>query len=90
MRNCGVTFVKDGGDELLLFCPARQMWKEKGNDKMITAFSKFVKVFPNSRFIMVAWSTDEYKSKKLVNDSWNIRQSDMDKACPKEPVNTIL
>jgi glycosyltransferase involved in cell wall biosynthesis len=44
------------------------MWKEKGNDKMITAFSKFVKVFPNSKFIMVAWSTDEYRSKKLVDD----------------------
>jgi glycosyltransferase involved in cell wall biosynthesis len=59
---------KNSSDELLLFCPARQMWIEKGNDKMITAFSKFVKVFPNSKFIMVAWSIDEAKSKKLVND----------------------
>jgi glycosyltransferase involved in cell wall biosynthesis len=62
------TFVKEDSDELILFCPARQMWREKGNDKMITAFSKFVKVFPNSKFIMVAWSTDEYRSKKLVDD----------------------
>ena len=62
------TFVKEGSDELLLFCPARQMWIEKGNDKMITAFSKFVKVYPNSKFIMVAWSLDEEKSKKLVDE----------------------
>ena len=61
-------YVKEGSDELLLFSPARQMWKEKGNDKMIIAFSKFVKIFPNSKFIMVAWSTDEDKSKKLVDD----------------------
>jgi glycosyltransferase involved in cell wall biosynthesis len=59
---------KEKDDELLLFCPARQMWKEKGNDKMISAFSKFVKVFPNSKFIMVSWSLDESKSKKLVED----------------------
>lgn len=61
-------YVKEDDDELLLFCPARQMWKEKGNDKMISAFSKFVKVFPNSKFIMVSWSLDESKSKKLVDD----------------------
>ena len=62
-------YVKDGKDDaFLLFCPARQMWMEKGNDKMITAFSKFVKNYPNSKFIMVDWSLDEEKSKKLVND----------------------
>ncbi len=62
------TFMKEGSGELLLFCPARQMWKEKGNDKMITAFSKFVKIFPNSKFIMVAWSADEDRSRNLVGD----------------------
>jgi glycosyltransferase involved in cell wall biosynthesis len=44
------------------------MWMEKGNDKMIAAFSKFVKNYPNSKFIMVDWSLDEGKSKRLVDD----------------------
>jgi len=54
-------------DDLLLFCPARQIWREKGNDKMIRAFAKFLKAVPNSKFIMVAWSIDEENSKELVN-----------------------
>lgn len=58
-------FVKN--DEILLFSPARQKWDEKGNDKMIRAYAKFSKVFPNSRFIMVSWSDDEQRSKVLVN-----------------------
>jgi len=62
-------YIKEGKDDaLLLFCPARQMWIEKGNDKMIAAFSKFVKNYPNSKFIMVDWSLDEGKSKRLVDD----------------------
>jgi len=59
-------YVKNS-DQVLLFCPARQMWKEKGNDKMIRAYSKFTKDFPNSKFIMVEWSEDEENSKKLLN-----------------------
>jgi glycosyltransferase involved in cell wall biosynthesis len=55
------------GNEFLIFCPARQIWNEKGNDKMIRAFTKFQKLIPNSKFIMVAWSLDEHKSKELVN-----------------------
>ena len=54
-------------NDILLFSPSRQIWKEKGNDKMINAYSMFVKNFPNSKFIMVAWSDDEGKSKNLVN-----------------------
>jgi glycosyltransferase involved in cell wall biosynthesis len=53
-------------NELLFFSPSRQIWKEKGNDKMIKAFAKFVKDFPNSKLLMVAWSVDEIKSKELV------------------------
>jgi len=59
-------YVKNS-DQVLLFCPARQKWKEKGNDKIIRAYSKFTKDFPNSKFIMVEWSEDEENSKKLVN-----------------------
>ena len=54
-------------NDILLFSPSRQIWKEKGNDKMIKAYSRFVRIFPNSKFIMVGWSDDEEKSKKLVN-----------------------
>lgn len=53
-------------DDLLIFSPARQIWKEKGNDKMISAFAKFVKKYPNSKFILVDWSIDKEKSKSLV------------------------
>jgi glycosyltransferase involved in cell wall biosynthesis len=57
--------IKKG--DFLLFSPSRQSWGEKGNDKMIRAFAKFQKVIQNSKFIIVAWSLDEHKSKELVN-----------------------
>ncbi|HEY8139807.1 MAG TPA: glycosyltransferase family 4 protein [Nitrososphaera sp.] len=57
-------YAKD--DEILLFSPSRQSWKEKGNDKMIRAFARFAKQMPGSKFIMVAWSEDEQNSKSLV------------------------
>ena len=59
-------FVKDG--ELLLFSPTRQEWDVKGNDKMIKAYAKFVKKFPNSKFVIVSWSVDKERSKSLVDD----------------------
>jgi glycosyltransferase involved in cell wall biosynthesis len=40
---------------------------EKGNDKMIRAFAKFVKDVPHAKFIMVAWSVDEKNSHDLAN-----------------------
>jgi glycosyltransferase involved in cell wall biosynthesis len=58
-------FINEDG--ILLFSPSRQMWNEKGNDKMIKAFAKFIKVFPNSMLILVEWSRDTNKSKELVN-----------------------
>ncbi len=58
-------YVKNS-DDILLFCPSRQIWKEKGNDKIIKAYSKFTKNFPNSKFIMVEWSDDEKNSKRLA------------------------
>jgi glycosyltransferase involved in cell wall biosynthesis len=65
MKELRSKYTKD--NEILLFSPSRQIWKEKGNDKMIRAFSKFVRVFPNSKFIMVSWSVDEENSKNLAN-----------------------
>lgn len=58
-------YVKE--DELLLFSPTRQIWSEKGNDKIIKAFAKFVKYYPNSKLMLVEWSIDKEKSKKLIN-----------------------
>jgi glycosyltransferase involved in cell wall biosynthesis len=55
-------------NEFLMFSPSRQIWKEKGNDKMIRAFGEFVKKYPNAKLIMVAWSVDEIKSKNLVKE----------------------
>jgi glycosyltransferase involved in cell wall biosynthesis len=54
-------------DELLLFSPSRQIWSEKGNDKMIRAYARFGKEFPKSKFVMVSWSVDEQRSMDLVN-----------------------
>jgi glycosyltransferase involved in cell wall biosynthesis len=34
---------------------------------MLRAYAKFVKSFPNSKLIAVAWSADEEKSKDLAN-----------------------
>lgn len=52
--------------ELLLFSPSRQIWREKGNDKMIRAYAKFLKRYPNSKFIIVSWSVDEEASLNLA------------------------
>lgn len=65
MKELRAKYAKD--NDILLFSPSRQIWKEKGNDKMLRAFSKFAKVFPNSKFIMVDWSVDEENSKNLAN-----------------------
>ena len=54
---------------LILFSPTRHDWKEKGNDKMITAFSKFVKVFPKCMLILVDWGFDVHKSKQLITEA---------------------
>ena len=54
-------------DSILLFSPSRQYWCEKGNDKMIKAFARFVKIFPESKLVAVDWSNDAQKSKDLVN-----------------------
>lgn len=54
-------------NEMLLFSPARQSWKEKGNDKMIRAFAQFSRRVPESKFILVEWSEDEHNSKALAH-----------------------
>jgi glycosyltransferase involved in cell wall biosynthesis len=65
------TYINNKG--ILLFSPSRQHWCEKGNDKMIKAFARFVKIFPESKLVAVDWSIDAQKSKDLVN-SLNIAE----------------
>jgi glycosyltransferase involved in cell wall biosynthesis len=54
------------GEDFLLFAPSRHVWPEKGNDKMIRAYARFLKVYPNARFLMVDWTVDVHKSKALA------------------------
>jgi glycosyltransferase involved in cell wall biosynthesis len=56
----------DSEEEILLFSPSRQTWKEKGNDKILRAYARFCKVFRKSRFIMVDWAVDAENSKMLA------------------------
>jgi len=56
-------------EDFLLFSPSRQIWEKhigKGNDKMIQAFAKFLKLFPHSRWVLSEWGPDIDKSKNLI------------------------
>ena len=56
-------------EDFLIFSPSRQHWQKyngKGNEKMIKAFAKFVKNFPNSRWVIPNWGLDVDKSKNLI------------------------
>jgi glycosyltransferase involved in cell wall biosynthesis len=64
MEELRAKYINNNG--ILLFSPSRQSWMEKGNDKMIKAFARFVKIFPDSKLVAVDWSTDAQKSKELV------------------------
>jgi glycosyltransferase involved in cell wall biosynthesis len=65
MEELRVKYINSKG--ILLFSPSRQSWTEKGNDKMIKAFARFVKIFPDSKLVAVDWSNDAQNSKDLVN-----------------------
>jgi glycosyltransferase involved in cell wall biosynthesis len=65
MEELRAKYINNNG--ILLFSPSRQIWCEKGNDKMIKAFARFVKIFPDSKLVAVDWSIDAQKSKDLVN-----------------------
>ena len=55
MEELRAKYINNNG--ILLFSPSRQYWEEKGNDKMIKAFARFVKIFPDSKLVTVDWST---------------------------------
>lgn len=63
-KNKGIDLFNE--DEFIIFSPSRLAWTEKGNDRLIRAFARFVKTYPNSRLVIVYWSTDAEKSKSLV------------------------
>ena len=53
---------------LVLLNPSRNNWIEKGSDKIINAFHRFILTHPKSLLIMVDWGTDISKSKQLFHD----------------------
>lgn len=56
-------------DELTLFAPSRQVWREKGNDKMFRGYSMWIKkTNRKSNLITVDWGPDSDRSKKLVRE----------------------
>lgn len=54
------------GADLIFFYPSRQDWKMKGTDKLIKAYSSFLKEYPNSILLMVKWGRDISKSIELI------------------------
>jgi len=57
------------GSELLLFAPSRQIWHEKGNDKLLRGFASFVRDSSTEPLlVMVDWGPDAEKSKRLAVD----------------------
>jgi len=58
---------KPNNDELTIFCPSRHHWGLKGHNKMINAFARFVKTFPNTRLITASWGDDILYSIALIN-----------------------
>ena len=56
--------------DLLLFAPSRQIWHEKGNDKILIGFSQFVRSSESLKalLVMVDWGPDAERSKRLVGE----------------------
>ena len=88
MEELRAKYINNNG--ILLFSPSRQHWLEKGNDKMIKAFARFVKIFPDSKLVAVDWSNDAQNSKDLVNSLQYFRKSSLDKTSCKKTINRIL
>lgn len=52
--------------DLIFFMPSRHHWAEKGNDKVIKAFSRFLKDHKKAYLILVNWGSHLQKSKELI------------------------
>ena len=53
--------------DTILFCPARQNWRLKGNDKYLLAFSKFLQKGYKAVMIIPGWGQEIDRSKKYCN-----------------------
>jgi len=51
----------------VLFSPCRQSWTYKGNDRVITAFHKYLTRNSKALLVMIDWGADSAKSKQLVS-----------------------
>ena len=58
------------GCSYILFAPARQNWRYKGNDKIFRAYSKLVKYFGKGsvKLLVSDWGQEVEKSKQMVRD----------------------
>jgi glycosyltransferase involved in cell wall biosynthesis len=54
------------GYDNVILCFSRQNWREKGQDKLIRAFAKFITENKDSLLILVEWGQDLALSKELV------------------------
>jgi glycosyltransferase involved in cell wall biosynthesis len=64
------TTVRNGFDcDLLLFAPSRQIWHEKGNDKLLRGFAQFLQGRKiKSLLIITDWGPDAQRSKRLAEE----------------------
>ncbi|MBI4754382.1 MAG: glycosyltransferase family 4 protein [Betaproteobacteria bacterium] len=53
--------------QFVLFAPARQNWKVKGNDKLIRAFARLRRSGVNAVLLLPAWGQEIERSKALSN-----------------------
>ena len=58
---------KTNGTKFILSV-CEHVWAEKGNDRLIHSFAKFVKRSPRWRLILADWGKDVEKSKKLIDE----------------------
>jgi len=58
-------------EDLLFFHPARQVWDVKGNDRLLKAFSKFIKAGYTAKLQIIDWGYEEdvNLAKKLVSEA---------------------
>jgi glycosyltransferase involved in cell wall biosynthesis len=54
------------GYDNVILCFSRHNWKEKGQDKLIRAFARFVSENKDSLLVLVEWGQDLARSKELV------------------------
>jgi len=59
---------KNDPADIRLFSPARQIWREKGNDLLIHAFGEFSRIYHHARMTLVDWGPDAERSMAYAKD----------------------